>query len=397
PLEEGLKSVSLSANWMWPCNNEGEDARLYSAVKALSDYAVNLGINIPTGKDSLSMKQKYRDKEVAAPGTVIISAAGQCSDIKKVVEPVLQKDGGAIYYINFSQDHFKLGGSSFGQIRNKIGREVPGIRDDDFVVRAFNIIQKLIADDLILAGHDVASGGLITTILEMCFPENNLSANFDFSELGEEDSIKLLFSENPGLFFQAKSEEVEKRLEQAEVDYFKVGEVTGGSSLHVKNGKENFQFDIEHLRDLWFETSYLLDQKQSGKTKAGERYENYKKIPLEFRFPKNFTGKIDHSAKRKADKVKAAIIREKGSNSEREMAQPMHLAGFEVKDIHMTDLTSGREDLKDVRFIAAVGGFSNSDVLGSAKGWAGAFLYNQKAHRALHDFFSRQDTLTLGV
>ncbi len=395
PLAEGLKSVSLSANWMWPCNNEGEDARLYNAVEGLSDFVIDLGINIPTGKDSLSMKQKYEDKEVAAPGTVIISAAGQCNNIKRVVEPVLQKEGGALYYINFSQDDFKLGGSSFGQILSKVGQEVPTIKDADFVVRAFNAIQTLIAQDLILAGHDVASGGLITTLLEMCFAENDLGADLDLSDLGETDSVKLLFNENAGIVFQAKDPSVEKLLDDKKIAYFKIGEVTDTPALSLKNGGDQFNFSIPELRDTWFETSYLLDQQQSGSDKAEERYKNYKNQPLHFKFPDHFTGKIPQTSS--GQKIKAAIIREKGSNSEREMARALYLAGFEVKDIHMTDLTTGRENLEDIQFIAAVGGFSNSDVLGSAKGWAGAFLYNEKANTALKNFFNREDTLSLGV
>lgn len=398
PLKEGLKSVSLSANWMWACNTAGEDARLYSAVEGLSDFAINLGINIPTGKDSLSMKQKYKDKEVTAPGTVIISAAGHCSAIKKVVEPVLQKDKGAIYYINFSQDNFKLGGSSFGQILNKIGRDVPTVRDDKFLIRAFNTIQNLIKKDLIAAGHDVASGGLITTLLEMCFAENDLGAQLDLSGLDEEDTVKLLFNENAGIVFQAENDgEVESLLQQSDVEFFRIGEATDGRILHIKNGDDEFDFEIPELRDKWYATSYLLDKNQTNPEKAKARYKNYNTQPLKFQFPENFTGKYEEPAQNRDNKIKAAIIREKGSNSEREMARALHLAGFEVKDVHMTDLTMGRENLEDVRFIAAVGGFSNSDVLGSAKGWAGAFLYNEEAHRALEDFFIRQDTLTLGV
>ncbi|HLN94153.1 MAG TPA: phosphoribosylformylglycinamidine synthase subunit PurQ, partial [Flavobacterium sp.] len=150
------------------------------------------------------------------------------------------------------------------------------------------------------------------------------------------------------------------------------------------------------LRDTWFRTSYLLDRKQSGEQKAKERYDNYKNQPLQFRFPSHFDGQIpvvDPTQSR----PKAAIIREKGSNSEREMAHAMYLAGFDVKDVHMTDLISGRETLEDIRFIGAVGGFSNSDVLGSAKGWAGAFLYNEKAKAALEAFFRREDTLSVGI
>ena len=399
PLEKGLKSVSLSANWMWPCNNEGEDARLYEAVQGVSDFAISLGINIPTGKDSLSMKQRYQDGNVLAPGTVIISAAGHCDDVKKVVEPVLQKNGGHIYYINFSGDEFKLGGSSFGQIVNRIGKETPTVKDEQRFAAAFNAVQELIRQDLILAGHDVASGGLITTLLEMCFADVDLSANLDLSALGEEDIIKLLFSENCGLVFQAKNASVEDILEQKGIEFFKIGKVTQGGLLKIKNGEHDYKFDIPELRDTWSKTSFLLDEKQSGIDSATERYRNYAKQPLHFRFPEQFTGKLPSSPSpsKGGERIKAAIIREKGSNSEREMAYAMDMAGFDVKDVHMTDLISGRENLEDIRFIAAVGGFSNSDVLGSAKGWAGAFLYNEKAKAAIDNFFAREDTLSLGV
>lgn len=396
PLAQGLKSVSLSANWMWPCNNPGEDARLYDAVEAVSEFAINLGINIPTGKDSLSMKQKYKDREVIAPGTVIISATGHCNDIRQTVLPVLQKQGSAIYYINFSQDEFQLGGSSFGQILNKVGNKAPTIIDDVFFGNAFNAIQKLVKKGQILAGHDVASGGLITTLLELCFTDNNLAAEIDLTELGEADAVKLLFAENAGIVFQSKDLAVEALLESAGIEFFKIGSVTEGEELVLKNHGETYAFNISELRDIWYQTSYLHDQRQSGKEWAAERFHNYKKQPLQYRFPKHFTGKLPEIDATKP-RPKAAVIREKGSNSEREMANAMYLAGFDVKDVHMTDLISGREDLKDIQFIAAVGGFSNSDVLGSAKGWAGAFLYNKKANTSLKEFFNREDTLSLGV
>jgi len=394
PLKDGLKSVSLSANWMWACKNKGEDARLYEAVKGCSDFAIELGINIPTGKDSLSMKQKYPNDEVIAPGTVIISAAGNCNDITKVVEPVLKKNGGNIYYINLSQDDFKLGGSSFAQILNKIGSEAPTIKDADFFKRAFNVFQDLIKSDLIEAGHDIGSGGLITTLLEMCFAENNLGAEFDFSALSEKDTAKLLFSENIGIVFQAQKE-VESILESSGIEFFNIGKVNESNTLSILHNEENMNFNISELRDVWYKTSYLLDAKQTKNNKAKERYENYKNQPLEYIFPSHFTGKkpaIPNGAK-----PKAAILREKGSNSEREMGNAMYLAGFDVKDVHMTDLISGRETLEDIQFIGAVGGFSNSDVLGSAKGWAGAFMYNEKANTALKNFFKREDTLSVGI
>jgi len=392
PIKNGLKGISLSANWMWPCKNEGEDTRLYKAVKAVSDFAIELGINVPTGKDSLSMKQKYPNDEVLSPGTVIISAAGNCTDVKKVVEPVLQKNGGSIYYINLSQDNFKLGGSSFAQTLNKIGNDAPTIKDAEFFKNAFNTIQELISEDAILAGHDIGSGGLITTLLEMCFADINLGAKINFSVFEEKDIIKYLFAENIGIVFQAKNDaEVELKLNQQKVTFYKLGRATNEATLDFGPCK----LDIAKYRDIWFETSYLLDTKQTANNKATERFDNYKNQPLKFSFPNHFTGELPIVAGSK--RPKAAVIREKGSNSEREMANAMYLAGFNVKDVHMTDLISGRETLEDIQFIGAVGGFSNSDVLGSAKGWAGAFLYNEKAKTTLDNFFKREDTLSVGI
>ena len=394
PLKDGLASVSLSANWMWACKNEGEDARLYEAVKGCSDFAIELGINIPTGKDSLSMKQKYPNDEVIAPGTVIISAAGNCSNITKVVEPVLQRNGGNIYYINLSQDTFKLGGSSFYQTQNKIGTETPTIKDAAFFKKAFNTLQDLIKERKIKAGHDIGSGGLITTLLEMSFAEVGLGATYDLSVLGETDTVKTLFNENIGVVFQANAE-VEATCKANGITIHKIGNVTEGDVVSISNFSDSFNFSVTETRKTWFETSYLLDQKQTKNGKAKERFENFDKQPLQFTFPSQFDGKLPVIPE--GARPKAAIIREKGSNSEREMANAMFLAGFDVKDVHMTDLISGRENLENIQFIGAVGGFSNSDVLGSAKGWAGAFLYNEKANTALKNFFKREDTLSVGI
>ncbi|WP_046757913.1 phosphoribosylformylglycinamidine synthase [Kordia jejudonensis] len=402
PLKDNLQSVSLSANWMWPCKNEGEDARLYKAVEAISEFAINLGINVPTGKDSLSMKQKYGDDEVISPGTVVISAAANCNEISKVVEPVLQPNGGNIYYINISQDDFKLGGSSFHQVLNTIGNEAPNVTNAAYVKTVFNTIQNLIKEDKIVAGHDVASGGLITTLLEMCFADVNVGADLNISDLGEEDTIKVLFAENAGIVFQADAS-VEETLQANQIDFFNIGNVTDKAEVTIKNHEDSFTFDVSETRDMWYKTSFLLDQKQTANNLAEARYENYKNQPLTYTFPSHFTGELssvissDFSKKNSIEKPKAAIIREKGSNSEREMANAMYLAGFDVKDVHMTDLISGRETLEDIQFIGAVGGFSNSDVLGSAKGWAGAFLYNEKANTALKNFFKREDTLSVGI
>ena len=395
PLKDGLQSVSLSANWMWACKNEGEDARLYKAVQSCSDFAIELGINIPTGKDSLSMKQKYPNDEVIAPGTVIISAAGNCSNITKVVEPVLQRNGGNIYYLNLSQDSFKLGGTSFAQILNKIGNDVPTIKNAAYFKTAFNVLQNLIKERKIKSGHDIGSGGLITTLLEMSFAGVNLGVSYDLSPLGETDTVKTLFNENIAVVFQADAS-VETTFKTNGIELFTIGSVVEGNTISIKNKADDFIFNIAEIRDTWFKTSFLLDAKQSKNGMAKERYNNYKNQPLQFTFSSHFTGQFPIISSG-VEKPKAAIIREKGSNSEREMANAMFLAGFDVKDVHMTDLISGRETLEDIQFIGAVGGFSNSDVLGSAKGWAGAFLYNEKANTALKKFYQRTDTLSVGI
>ena len=402
PLADRMKGVSLSANWMWPAKNEGENARIYEAVKAASDFACELGINIPTGKDSMSMTQKYKDGVVYAPGTVIISASGEVSDVRKVVEPVLVNNPqSSVYFVDFSKMNRCLGGSAFSQIINKLGNEAPSVADSKYFVAAFNAIQDCIDDKNILAGHDISSGGLITTLLEMCFADNYSGMAIDLTGIGESDSVKVLFSENPGIVVQvADAAAFETKLNAAGVAFVLIGKPSGSRAFTVKNGADEYHFDLNSLRELWFTSSYLLDRKQSGEQKALERFESYKKNELKYDF-KGFSGKaadlgIDLK-RRHSSGVKAAIIREKGVNGDREMAYMMYLAGMDVKDVHMTDLISGRETLEDVNMIVFVGGFSNSDVLGSAKGWAGAFKYNEKAKLALENFYKRDDTLSLGV
>ncbi|NCA77294.1 MAG: phosphoribosylformylglycinamidine synthase, partial [Alphaproteobacteria bacterium] len=404
PLTHGLQGVSLSANWMWPCKNSGEDARLYAAVKAVSDFALELGINIPTGKDSLSMTQKYPGgKVVYAPGTVIISAVAEVSDIRSVVSPALcNEEGSRLIYVGFSRDSMKPGGSSFAQVMNALGNEAPTVKDSSFFIRAFKAVQLLIRKNLILAGHDVSAGGLITTLLEMCFPEEQIGLELNLSKLQDRDTIRLIFSENPGIIIQVKDfGSVHRIFKEARVEYTEIGTILQERVIRITNWNDHHSLDIDALRDTWFRTSYLLDRKQSGERLALERFNNFKLQPLRIHFKDSFTGtfgsySID-AKRRNPSGIRAAIIREKGVNRDRDMAWALYLAGFDVKDIHMTDLISGRETLEDIHMIAFVGGFSNSDVLGSAKGWAGAFRYNEKANLALTNYFKRNDTLSLGV
>lgn len=399
PLQKGLEGVSLSANWMWPCKNPGEDARLYQAVEACAQFAIDLGINIPTGKDSLSMKQRYPDKDVIAPGTVIISTVAHCTDIRKVVEPVIQSNAGSLFYVNMSFGKHELGGSSYAQLYNKIGTKSPDILDTHKFKTTFQILQQFINEgNTIVAGHDIGSGGLITTLLEMCFADNEAGLAIDLTSVGEENTAKLFFSENVGIVFQValdKEKILQETFDNAKIPLYKIGQYTGNKTIDITNHKDKFVGNIQELRQEWYKTSWHLDKSQSGEKHADLRFNNYAKQPLQYTFPTYFTGrKPTFDANRK---FKAAVIREKGSNSEREMAHALFLAGFDVLDVHMTDLMTGRETLENIDFVGAVGGFSNSDVLGSAKGWAGAFKYNTNAQKALFNFFNREDTLSVGI
>ncbi|KGI60972.1 phosphoribosylformylglycinamidine synthase [Prevotella sp. S7 MS 2] len=408
PLADGMDSLSLSANWMWPCRSqEGEDARLYSAVKALSNFCCELHINVPTGKDSLSLTQQYPNGEkIISPGTVIVSSGGEVSDIRKVVSPVLVNDkNSSLYHVDFSFDEQRLGGSAFAQSLNKIGDDVPTVKNTEYFTDCFNAIQELIRRGWIMAGHDISAGGLITTLLEMTFANTHGGMRINLYNLGGDDVVKNLFAENPGVVIQVSDEhkaDFMAFMDDMGVAFAKIGYPTPNErTLVVKKNEWEHTFDIDALRDTWYKTSYLLDRKQSMNGMAKKRYTNYKKQPVEVRFPANFQGTLAqyglNADRRKPSGIKAAIIREKGTNGEREMAYSMYLAGFDVKDVMMTDLISGRETLEDINLIVFCGGFSNSDVLGSAKGWAGAFLYNPKAKEALDKFYARKDTLSLGI
>ncbi|MBR1790831.1 MAG: phosphoribosylformylglycinamidine synthase [Bacteroidaceae bacterium] len=435
PLSEGLDSVSLSANWMWPCRSQkGEDARLYHAVEALSDFCCALEINVPTGKDSLSMTQKYPDgSKIIAPGTVIVSSGGEVSDIRKVVSPVLADEPkSALYHIDFSFDELRLGGSAFAQVHGKVGSDVPTCTNPEYFRDAFDAVQECVRKELLLAGHDISAGGLITCLLEMCFANTHGGMKINLVNFESNDIQKILFAENPGVVVQVSTKdeaEFKELMDEAGVGYIYIGTPARERSLRIRKGDFEETLDIDQLRDIWYRPSYLLDRRQSMNGCAEARYENYKHQPIDIRLPRHFTGKLSQynlnpdrwqeapqSTAKGAPKIEntqkggslcsdgvaaprphAAIIREKGTNGEREMAYCLYLAGFEVKDVMMTDLITGRETLDDIQMIVFCGGFSNSDVLGSAKGWAGAFLYNPKAKATLDRFYARPDTLSLGI
>ncbi len=402
-LADGLRSVSLSANWMWPCRNPGEDARLYHAVEAASDFACALGINIPTGKDSLSMTQKYGEEKVLAPGTVIISAAAEVSDIHRIVSPVLSNDPAtAVYYVDFSGCELRLGGSAFAQSLGSVGSEVPDVLDTDYFRRAFEAVQTAVGSGLVKAGHDVSAGGMLVALLEMCFANVDGGLEVDLDTIPDPDLVKILFSENPAVLLQAPADDrLEAILREADVRFYCVARPTDERHLLITKDGADYHFGIDYMRDVWYRSSYLLDRLQSGEECAATRYEQYKMQPLRFRIPDTFVGStasLGLSATRtERSGIRAAILRDKGTNGEREMAYALYLAGFDVKDVHLTDLATGRETLDDIDFAVFCGGFSNSDVLGSAKGWAAGILHNDRARSAINRFYDRPDTLSLGV
>ena len=395
PIQNGLSNISLSANWMWPANNPGENTRLYNAVKSISDFAIDLGLNIPTGKDSLSMTQKYSDGlKVLSPGTVIISAVSEVSDIRKVVKPNLSSNKELeLIYINFCED-YNLAGSAFFQTLSSIGNNVINTRSSDEIKNIFNTIQDLILSENINSGHDISSGGLITSLLEMNFPNNNCGLKINLDGFKEDDLLKILFNESPGIIFQI-TKNGKERLVKNNIDFISLGNTIDDRKLNIHFKNKSLSLDIDHFRDSWYKNSFLMDSEQTRNNKSLERFKNFKNQPLKFKFPSNYNGNLPIVNFKK--EIKAAVIREKGINSEREMAYMLNLSGFKVKDVHMTDLVSGRERLEDINMLVFPGGFSNSDVLGSAKGWAGAFKFNEKARKTIQDFYNKNNTLSLGV
>ncbi len=405
--DDGLRDVSLSANWMWPCRNKGEDARLYRAVRAASDFACQLGINIPTGKDSLSMTQKYPDgSKVLSPGTVIISAVAPVSDVRRKVQPVMDcMTPSVLLYVDFSGRKERvchLGGSALAQCLGKIGASCPDVEDGETFKRGFETVRELIVQEVVLAGHDISAGGLLTCLLEMCFANTGGGIRLRehvLEEIAGADRTAALFAEYPGVVLQVRADRIHQALGLLLQNDVKTRLLGTPCEERMIMADETLSFDIDRLRDLWFHTSYLMDKRQCGPVKARERFENYARTPLKFEFPSWFDGTVEAPCRSSGNipLPKAAIIREKGSQCDREMAWMLYLAGFDVRDVHTTDLISGRETLDDIRLIVFVGGFSNADTLGSAKGWAGAFLYNPKAKETLDRYYARKDTLSLGV
>ncbi|MGA1826477.1 MAG: phosphoribosylformylglycinamidine synthase [bacterium] len=406
PLEEGLRSVALSANWMWPAHQPGEDARLYKAVQALSNLCIELGIPVPTGKDSLSMTQKYADGLVVrSPGTVIVTACGLCNDLIGIVTPdIKNNDDTTIAYIPFQElpetpSDF-LGSGALAQIYNQLGggeENVPDITYPRYFKEVFDAVHKLIQEGIILAGHDVSDGGIIIALCEMAFAGNcGLHVHLDKDAFFYEGlGVVIQFHNKDREYIGATIPDKVKMYDIARPDFSTT--MIKAVGKHNTINKNILNVDMRKLRRVWQQTSYDMEIRQMDKRVAQEGFKNFD-VPMKpFAFPQHFDPHQNSPSTSSQPKIRAAIFREKGTNGDREMAYCLYHAGFEVQDITMTDITSGKETLADINFIVFCGGFSNSDVLGSARGWAGVFHYNSRAKRLLEAFYARHDTLSLGV
>ncbi|MGD8699893.1 MAG: phosphoribosylformylglycinamidine synthase [Gemmatimonadales bacterium] len=401
-----LEDVRCSANWMWAAKLPGEGAALHDAAAAMRDLMLQLGIAVDGGKDSISMAALApgldgRDETVKAPGSLVVSAYVTCPDITKTVTPDLKRPGeGRLLFVDLGRGDRRLGGSALAQVYGQIGDASPDVEDAGLLKRAFEAIQRLIAANRISAGHDRSDGGLITAILEMAFA-GDCGIDVDLRVADTDDPIAFLFSEGLGLVLEVAPEDEAYALStfvKANVPCMVIGETTTDGAVQVRfNGREVLAEDVRNLRDLWEETSFRLDRLQANpacveEERAGLRHRSGPKFRVPFA-PKPTAPAILESQ----TKIPVAILREEGSNGDREMTSAFYAAGFEPWDVVMSDLLSGRVDLQRFRGVVAVGGFSYADVLDSAKGWAGVIRFNETLWRQFQEFYERPDTFSLGV
>jgi phosphoribosylformylglycinamidine synthase len=394
-----LEDIKCSANWMWAPKLPGEGAALYDAVGAMRDLMVQLGIAVDGGKDSLSMATKVGDEIVKSPRELVISAYATMPDITKVVTPDLKAPGRSqLILIEIAKDKARLGGSALAQVYGQVGNESPDVDDPETLKRAFHAIQKLISENRILAGHDVSDGGIITTLLEMAFAGNcglNIRMN------GPWGALEKLFAEELGAVIECRASDVRKVsdiLDSFRLRSTLIGETTEKKQILVTyNSQKVLESGMCVLRQGWEETSYQIERLQTNSQSADDERKNiYDRKGPNYVIP--FEPEPTPATLLEAkDKPEVAILREEGSNGDREMTSAFYQAGFRPWDITMTDLISGRITLERFRGLVAVGGFSYADVPESAKGWAAAIRFNERLRKMFTAFYQRPDTFTLGV
>ncbi|KAI0496230.1 hypothetical protein KFK09_022541 [Dendrobium nobile] len=395
-----LGDVKASGNWMYAAKLDGEGAAMYDAAVALSETMIKLGIAIDGGKDSLSMAAHAAGEIVKAPGNLVISAYVTSPDITLTVTPDLKlEDDGVLLHIDLAKGRRRLGGSALLQAFNQVGDESPDLDDVLYLAKTFEAVQELLAERLVSAGHDISDGGILVCVLEMAFAGNcgvQLSLNSK-----EKDILHLLFAEELGLVLEVSSQNlnlVKQKLDGAGISLEVIGKVTASPIIDLSiDGTQQLKEDTSYLRDIWEDTSFQLEGLQrlaSCVNLEKEGLKNRRKPSWSLSFTPKFT---DMKFMQSASKPKVAIIREEGSNGDREMSAAFHAAGFEPWDITMSDLLKGLISLNDFRGLAFVGGFSYADVLDSAKGWSASIRFNQNLLKQFQAFYNRPDTFSLGI
>lgn len=395
-----LSHVKASGNWMFAAKLDGEGADMYDAAMALSEAMIELGIAIDGGKDSLSMAAHSSGEVVKAPGNLVISVYVTCPDITKTVTPDLKLgDDGILLHIDLAKGKRRLGGSALAQVFDQIGNECPDLDDVPYLKTVFNGIQGLISDDLISAGHDISDGGLLVCVLEMAFA-GNCGLCLDLKSQSN-NLFQTLFAEELGVVIEVckiNLETVTRKLDLLGVPSEIIGHTTRYPDVEVKvDGITHVNEKTACLRDMWEDTSFNLERFQrlaSCVDLEQEGLKSRREPSWTLSFTPEFTNKEYIAA---TAKPKVAVIREEGSNGDREMSAAFYAAGFEPWDITMSDLLSGNIFLQEFHGIVFVGGFSYADVLDSAKGWSASIRFNQPLLNQFQAFYKRPDTFSLGI
>lgn len=395
-----LSDVKASGNWMYAAKLDGEGAAMYDAAISLSEAMIELGIAIDGGKDSLSMAAHSGSEVVRAPGNLVISVYVTCPDITKTVTPDLKlEDDGVLLHIDLSKGKRRLGGSALAQAFDQVGDECPDVDDIPYLKKVFEGVQELLTDELISAGHDISDGGLLVCALEMAFAGNR-GFVLDLNSQGK-SLFQTLYAEELGLVLEVSKKNltnVMEKLNSAGVLPEIIGQVTITPSIEVKvDGVTCLEEKTSILRDMWEDTSFQLEKFQRLASCVDMEREGLKhryEPSWELTYTPSFTDDKYMSA---ALKPKVAVIREEGSNGDREMAAAFYAAGFEPWDVTMSDLLNGVVSLQEFRGIVFVGGFSYADVLDSAKGWSASIRFNESVLKQFQEFYKRPDTFSLGV
>ncbi len=398
-----ISNIGSRANWMWAPKLPGEGAAMYDAAKAMSDLMINLGINISGGKDSSSMYAKILNEIIKSPRELVVKVAAVMDNITKKVTPDFKKSGSAILLLDLAKGKRRLGGSALAQVFKQFGNEFPDLEDKVLLQNGFNFIQSLLGKGLLLSSHDTIGDGLGVATVEMAI-SGNIGCKINIPS--SVDALNSLFAEEAGLVLEVDYNKINKINKIASTfgisskDLQLIGKTTDEQLFIITQEKKKIlTITLNDLRTTWEETSYHLDCQRANQKQANEEWEVVKsgllptKTCLTFE-PKNTTPEILNER----DKIKVAILREEGTNGEDEMRSYFNMAGFDVWDLNMNDLITGKvENFNQFRGLIFPGGFSYGDIPESAKGWSTSVRSNKKIKKMFDDFYNRPDSFSLGV